>query len=57
MYARFADVVVFVFQSLLHGFPDYCPKLNSLKSSLISSLPNENWSKEWDSVLKPLLRL
>ncbi|CAF0918519.1 unnamed protein product [Adineta ricciae] len=44
-------------ESLLHGFPDNCPKLNSLKTNLIATLPNENWSKEWDSVLKPLLNL
>jgi len=44
-------------QSLLHGFPDRCSKLNSLKLNLIASRSNENWSKEWESVMKPLLRL
>lgn len=44
-------------KSLLHGFPDRCSKLNSLKSNLVAQRSNENWSKEWESVLKPLLRL
>ncbi|UJR25507.1 hypothetical protein I4U23_006853 [Adineta vaga] len=44
-------------ESLLYGFPNHCPKLNSLKTNLIATLPDENWSKEWESVLKPLLRL
>ncbi|CAF2512632.1 unnamed protein product [Rotaria sp. Silwood2] len=42
-------------QSLLHGFPDRCLKLNNLKSNLIANRSNENWSKEWESVMKPLL--
>jgi len=42
-------------QSLLHGFPDRSVKLNNLKSNLITNRSNENWSKEWDSVLRPLL--
>jgi hypothetical protein len=44
-------------KSLLHGFPDRCSKLNSLKSNLIANRSNENWSKEWESVMRPLLRL
>ncbi|CAF2203290.1 unnamed protein product [Rotaria magnacalcarata] len=44
-------------QSLLSGFPDRCSKLNNLKSNLIANRSNENWSKEWESVMKPLLRL
>lgn len=42
-------------QSLLHGFPDRSVKLNNLKSNLITNRSKENWSKEWESVVKPLL--
>jgi hypothetical protein len=44
-------------KSLLRNFPDRCLKLNSLKSNLIANRSNENWPKEWETVMKPLLRL
>jgi hypothetical protein len=44
-------------KSLLYGFPDRCSKLESLKLNLSADRSNENWSNEWESVMKPLLRL
>ncbi|CAF0728199.1 unnamed protein product [Rotaria sp. Silwood1] len=44
-------------QGLLNGFPDRCLKLNNLKTNLIANRSNGNWSKEWESVMKPLLHL
>ncbi|CAF0871537.1 unnamed protein product [Rotaria sordida] len=44
-------------QSLLHGFPNRCLKLNNLKSNLSTTRSKENWSKEWETVMKPLLHL
>lgn len=53
----YENLYFFFLKSLLHGFPDRCLKLNSLKSNLVANRSNENWTKEWDSVMKPLLHL
>ncbi|CAF0784449.1 unnamed protein product [Didymodactylos carnosus] len=42
-------------QDLLSGFPDNCSKLNSLKANVISGGKVSNWTKEWSTVVKPLL--